>query len=105
MLRSQDGPCVLSSADGLPVLHGPEPFGLVKAERGGIRGRIDVVVYHAGSRSQLQIMLHFLVPSLSSRREGRGLKLGMIPNDSQEHCRNIVLMRLAGSTIRRMPDV
>jgi hypothetical protein len=34
----------------------------------GINRWIDVVVYHAGSRSQPQIVLHFVAPSVSSRR-------------------------------------
>jgi hypothetical protein len=67
VVRSQNRPCVLGIDDGLPVLHSSEPFGLVEAELHGINGWVDVVVYHAGSRSQPQIVLHSVAPSVSSR--------------------------------------
>lgn len=73
MVRSQNRPCVLGSADGLPVLHSSEPFGPVEAELYGINRWIDVIVYHAGSRSQPQIVLHFLLRQY--RVAGRGLSL------------------------------
>ncbi len=69
MLSSQNRPSVLSGTDGLPVFHGPEPLGLFEAEWCGIRRRVDVVVYGARSRSQPQVVLHFVAPSVSSRRE------------------------------------
>jgi len=73
VLRSQNRPCVLGSAHGLPVLHSSEPFGLVEAELHCINRWIDVAVYCAGSRSQPQIVLHFVAPSVSSRRSGLSL--------------------------------
>jgi hypothetical protein len=71
VLSGKNQPSILSRADGLPVFHRPEPLSLVKAKRFSIRRRVDVVIYHAGSRSQPQIVLHFVAPSVSSRRSWR----------------------------------